>query len=87
MFGEQQFFNMAVAVIGALGGWWMRIIWQSVKELQEADSRLVEKMSNIEVLVAGRYVKREDLSRDLAAVFSKLDRIEDKLDKKADKGA
>lgn len=84
---QQQFFNISVAVIGAFGGWWMRVMWQSLKELQEADAKLADKVSSVEVLVAGQYVKREELSRDISAIFSKLDRIEDKLDKKVDKGA
>ncbi|WCF59063.1 lipoprotein [Pseudomonas phage UF_RH5] len=82
---EQQFFNVAVAIIGALGGWLMRVMWQSLKELQNQDARLAEKVGNIEVLVAGQYVKRDDMDRTTAALFAKLDRIEDKLDKKADK--
>ncbi|AEX56087.1 hypothetical protein KL1_0001 [Burkholderia phage vB_BceS_KL1] len=84
---QQQFFNIAVAIIGVLGGWWMRVMWQSLKELQAADSKLADKVSSVEVLVAGKYVMREELSRDISAIFSKLDRIEDKLDKKVDKGA
>jgi len=83
---QQQFFNIAVAIIGVLGGWWMRVMWQSLKELQAADSKLADKVSSVEVLVAGKYVMREELSRDISAIFSKLDRIEDKLDKKVDKG-
>lgn len=82
---EQQFFNVVVAIIGALGGWWMRVMWQSLKELQQQDSKLADKVGNIEVLVAGHYVKRDDMNRDIAAIFAKLDRIEDKIDKKADK--
>lgn len=82
---EQQFFNAAVAIIGALGGWWMRVMWQSLKELQAQDSKLADKVGNIEVLVAGQYVKRDDMNRDIMAIFAKLDRIEDKIDKKADK--
>lgn len=82
---EQQFFNLAVGIIGTLGGWWMRVMWQSLKELQEQDSKLADKVSSIEVLVAGQYVKREDINRDISAIFAKLDRIEDKIDKKADK--
>jgi hypothetical protein len=82
---EQQFFNVAVAIIGALGGWWMRVMWQSLKELQAQDSKLADKVGNIEVLVAGQYVKRDDMERTMGALFTKLDRIEDKLDKKADK--
>ena len=82
---EQQFFNAAFAIIGALGGWWMRVMWQSLKELQQQDSKLADKVGNIEVLVAGQYVKRDDMNRDIAIIFAKLDRIEDKMNKKADK--
>ena len=82
---EQQFFNVAFAIIGALGGWWMRVMWQSLKELEQQDSKLADKVGNIEVLVAGQYVKRDDMNRDMAIIFAKLDRIEDKMNKKADK--
>lgn len=82
---EQQFFNAAFAIIGALGGWWMRVMWQSLKELEQQDSKLADKVGNIEVLVAGQYVKRDDMNRDIATIFAKLDRIEDKINKKADK--
>ena len=82
---EQQFFNVAFAIIGALGGWCMRVMWQSLKELQQQDSKLADKVGNVEVLVAGQYVKRDDINRDIATIFAKLDRIEDKMNKKADK--
>ncbi len=82
---EQQFFNVAFAIIGALGGWWMRVMWQSLKELEQQDSKLADKVGSMEVLVAGQYVKRDDMNRDIATIFAKLDRIEDKINKKADK--
>lgn len=82
---EQQIFNVAIAIIGALGGWLMRIMWQSLKDLQTRDDKLADKVGAIEVLVAGQYVKRDDMNRDISAIFAKLDRIEDKIDSKADK--
>jgi len=36
-------------------------------------------------LVAGSYAKRDELDKMAAAIFLKLDRIEAKLDTKADK--
>ena len=42
-------------------------------------------MQKIEVLVVGDYVKRTEMDSLGAAIFAKLDRIENKLDKKADK--
>lgn len=81
----QEFFNIAVAVIGAFGGWWMKVMWESMKELQVADKELADKVGRIEVLVAGNYVKREDFERALNRVFDKLDAIELKIDGKMDR--
>jgi len=82
----QTIINSAFAVIGALGGWVLNRIWEALKDLQAADKVLTEKVGAIEVLVAGVYVTREELQKTISTVFIKLDRIEDKLDHKVDKG-
>ena len=82
---DQTLFNIAVTVIGFLGGWWLKVLWDAVKDLQTADKVLVEKVSSIEVLVAGNYMSKQDFDKIAAAIFAKLDKIEDKIDKKADK--
>jgi hypothetical protein len=82
---DQTIFNIAVAVAGSLGGWWLKVLWDAVKDLQSADKELAEKVSSIEILVAGQYVKRDDFDRVANAIFAKLDKIMDKLDTKADK--
>ena len=69
----------------ALGGWWLKVIWEALKDLQIADTQLATKVGQIEVLVAGQYVKREEMERFANAIFTKLDRIEGKLDSKVDK--
>jgi hypothetical protein len=56
-----------------------------VRDLQTADKVLVEKVATIEVLVAGSYITKDDFQKTIAAIFVKLDRIEDKLDHKVDK--
>ncbi len=66
-------------------GFLLNAIWTAVKDLQNADRELASKVSSIEVLVAGDYVKKDEYSAMMNAIFAKLDRIEDKLDKKADK--
>jgi hypothetical protein len=84
--GEYQiFFDVAVAVIGALGGWVLNTVWTAVKELQKADKELAEKVGQIEVLVAGRYVTRDEFNSTLSQVFGKLDTIRDMIAKKADR--
>ena len=81
----QIFFDVAVAVIGALGGWILNTVWTAVKELQKADKELAEKVGEIEVLVAGRYVTRDEFNNTLNQVFTKLDNIRDLIAMKADR--
>lgn len=81
----QSFFNIVIGVAGTLGGWWLKVVWDALKDLQEADKALVEKVASIEVLVAGRYTTREEFDRNLNAVFVKLDRIYELLSQKADR--
>ena len=81
----QSLFNAAMAAIMALIGWYLRIMWDSVKSLQKEDRDLADKVSRIEVLVAGEYVKKDDFDRVIERLFDKLDHIEMKIDQKADK--
>ena len=82
---DQTIFNIAATVAGFLGGWWLKVMWEAVKDLQAADKVLVEKVSSIEILVAGNYMSKQDFDKIAAAIFQKLDKIEDKLDRKVDK--
>ncbi len=77
--------NIAFGLIGTLGGWVLKFLHGELLTLQAADSALTLKVQSIEVLVVGEYVKRPQLERMEAALFAKLDRIEDKLDSKVDK--
>jgi hypothetical protein len=82
---SQEIFNIAIGIISTLGGWWLKVMWDSLKELQAADKELVDKLSRIEILVAGNYVRREEFDRVVERLFIKLDHIELKIDAKADK--
>ncbi len=57
----------------------------SIARLQVTDNALADKLQHIEVLVAGTYVTRNDLQQLTTALFAKLDKIDIKLDAKADK--
>lgn len=81
----QEIINYAFAGLGALSSFLLNAVWQSVKDLHKSDKEIAEKIANIEVLVAGDYVKKNEFSDYVKAMFVKLDKIEDKLDRKVDK--
>ena len=81
----QVLFDVAIGVIGVLGGWVLSTVWGAVKDLQEADKELADKVAAIEVLVAGRYITREEFNNTFNQVFERLDRIRDMLSQKADR--
>lgn len=82
---SQDLINVALGAISFLGGWVVKNLQDSMKSLQDADERLTTKVQAIEVLVAGQYIKREDFDKTISALFTKLDKIESKLDMKANR--
>lgn len=65
---------------GALAalGWFARQIWDAIKELRSDLARLREELPS-------HYVPKDEFHQFSAALFKKLDRIEDKIDTKKDK--
>ena len=82
---DQTIINWLLGGFGALIGFLLNAVWQAVKDLQAADKEIATKVSEIEVLVAGDYIKKDDFQSSIEALFKKLDKIEDKLDRKVDK--
>lgn len=79
---EQTLVNVVLGGFGALLGFLLRVLWQAVQDLQEADKVITEKVSKVELLVTGVYVKREELASALNRVFEKLEHIEEKMEEK-----
>ena len=81
----QTLINALVAIAGFFGAWMLNDFKESIKSLKSADADLIKAVQHIELLVAGSYVKRDDLDKLTVALFTKLDKIDAKLDLKADK--
>ncbi|MHB1176059.1 MAG: hypothetical protein ACYCZJ_13150 [Sulfuriferula sp.] len=78
-------FEIVIGAINLLLGWLIRILWESNRDLKQADMDLADKVQKIEILVAGDYIKRHEVDAKYDALFAKLDRIEDKLSRKVDR--
>ena len=84
-FMSQTMINAIIGGFAAAVAFILRVIWEGLRELQKADVDLTAKISEIQLLVAGNYVKKDELDGVIKALFVKLDKIEDKLDKKVDR--
>jgi len=78
-------FNGLFILLGVFGGYYLNSVKDAIKGLQTTDQMLITKLQAIELLVAGTYLKRDDFNDVIKALFVKLDKIDEKLDAKADK--
>lgn len=82
---DQTIINWLLGGFGAVLGFLLNAIWQAVKDLQTADKELTEKVSGIELLVAGDYVKKDEYHATNKEIFAKLDQILAQLYTKQDR--
>lgn len=83
--GFQDAFNVMVTLGAVVFGWLLNALYTTVRDLQHADKELADKVQKVEVLVAGNYPTRTEFDAKVDALFRKLDSIDSKLDRKADK--
>lgn len=74
----QWLINTGFTVMATVFGWLARQLWDAVGSLKKDLARLREEIANDRV-------HKSDFKDLSDAIFRKLDRIEDKLDGKADK--
>ncbi len=86
---SQELFNVVISAAGALGSFFMYAMWDELKSLRKKNDDLAAKTNAVEVLVAGQYVRRDELVRSMERLEAKIDanfkQVFDKLDDKADK--
>jgi len=77
--------NGLFTIVGALLAIIVNATRESVKELKKAHSELADKVHEIDKLVAGNYVKRDELKDYMDKIRADLAKIFEKLEGKADK--
>lgn len=85
MSDTQLLLNIALSLAAFFGVWTLTGIKESLKDAKTGNAETSQRLQHLEVMVAGSYVKREDFDKLTHALFEKLDKIESKIDRKADK--
>jgi hypothetical protein len=75
---SQDLYNIIVGVAGAAIGWLLKVVWDSVRALQN-DMKEIERELHTE------YVSKNDYRQDILEMKDILKQIFEKLDRKADK--
>lgn len=75
----QQVFNTVISVGCAIGGWVLKTIWDSIRDLKS-------EIRTLAVEVHQDFARRDDVKDAIKEIKDMLIRIFDKLDDKADKG-
>jgi uncharacterized membrane protein (DUF106 family) len=75
---SQDTINLMITLSGAIIGWILRVIWESIRKLQD-------EMSAFQREVHTEYLSKDDYRQDIVEVKEILKQIFDKLDRKADK--
>jgi len=75
---SQDMINLMITLSGAVFGWILRVVWESIRKLQD-------EMNDFQREVHTSYVSKDDYRQDILEVKEILKQIFDKLDRKADK--
>ena len=75
---SQDTINLIISGAGAVIGWILRVIWESIRKLQD-------EMNAFQREVHTEYLSKDDYRQDILEVKDILKQIFDKLDRKADK--
>jgi len=75
---SQDTINLMITLSGAVFGWILRVVWESIRSLQD-------EMNEFQREVHTSYVSKDDYRQDILEVKEILKQIFDKLDRKADK--
>ena len=75
----QAAFNILVALVGFLGGYVLNSMRDSIKAIKDSEAILIDKVQHMEVLIAGDYVKKNEMDRVVTNIFETLKDIDTKL--------
>lgn len=77
--------NIAMLIVATLGGWVAKMLFDRLDKLEKADTKQMDAINALREELPKRYAPKDDVERMGDRIFDTLRRIEDKIDRKADK--
>lgn len=74
----QDLLNIIIGVAGTAMGWMLKVVWDSIRLLQD-------EMKSLERVIHTKYVTKDDYKDDIRDVKDMLNAIFKRLEQKADK--
>ena len=74
----QDLVNIVIGVAGTAMGWMLKVVWDSIRLLQD-------EMKSLERVIHTKYVTKDDYKDDIREVKDMLNAIFKRLEQKADK--
>jgi len=81
---DQSLVNAAIAAGGAAVSFILKRVFDEIDRMNKREQVIAEKLNNIEVLIAGNYIRREQFDSAMRMLETKLDRLDEKLSRKVD---
>jgi hypothetical protein len=75
---SQDLVNLVIGVAGAAMGWMLKVVWDSIRLLQD-------DMKTLERALHTKYVSKDDYRADIQDIKAMVKAIFDRLERKADK--
>lgn len=75
---SQDLLNIIIGVAGTAMGWMLKVVWDSIRLLQD-------EMKSLERVIHTKYVTKDDYKDDIRDVKDMLNAIFKRLEQKADK--
>jgi hypothetical protein len=75
---SQDLVNLVIGVAGTAMGWMLKVVWDSIRLLQD-------DMKTLERALHTKYVSKDDYRTDIQEIKEMVKAIFERLDRKADK--
>lgn len=78
-------FQIAMTLVAFLGGWLVKTLFERMKDIEHDMRGLTKEVGQLRVDLPSYYTRRDEFKELGDNIFESLRRIEDKIDRKADK--